>query len=702
MLKNRFSDRMGSFRRPVLILLAAAFAVFLVLLNRVEKPELVTTVGRTFERARVVEVLKDNLEENGRRYGEQEVRLLMLTGPKKGQTIDATSSAGYLFGAGCTPGMKVIVIQSVSGDITVTSVYSADREAAVCIFAGLFFLLICLIGGMKGIKASVGLIFTFVCIIFLYIPLIFRGFSPFWAAVLVAAVTTFVTIYLIGGPTRKTACAIIGTVSGVVVAGAAATMFGYFSGISGYNVPDIESLLFLEQNTKIRIGGLLFSGLLIASLGAVMDVAMSVSSTVEEIHRKKPTLSRAELFRSGMRVGRDMMGTMSNTLILAFAGTSISMLVTNYVYDLPYLQIINSYNIGIEIMQGISGSMGVILAVPISAAVAAFFMAGPVYTEIEAEPELLPPEESPIGTPALPADEKIGFFADGKTEFQKKTPFYGGIAKSATGLFPSGRFYSFVRQHGKLLFVLLCMSVLVYCASRFYLIFTAYAQGDREYTKLARSMQNAQIFGSAPEEEPQDVPAPPAAETVRKDEFRFDFAALHAQNSDFIGWLRLPGTRLSYPVVQGEDNEFYLTHTFSKEQNKMGALFLDSRIGSGLKAENAIVYGHNMRNGSMFNCLLGYLDKEFYDEHPALLLYTEGGMKECSIFSVYKAAPDSDVYRYDFADKAEYGKYLEKVAVLSLYDTGIKPSADERILTLSTCVGDGRDMRFIVHAIAGA
>lgn len=120
----------------------------------------------------------------------------------------------------------------------------------------------------------------------------------------------------------------------------------------------------MGQNTKIQVGGLLFSGILISALGAVMDVAMSISSTICEIRQKNPQSTWKELFASGMHVGRDMMGTMSNTLILAFIGGSLSTLLINYAYDLPYLQVINSYSIGIEIMQGISGSMGVILTVP--------------------------------------------------------------------------------------------------------------------------------------------------------------------------------------------------------------------------------------------------------------------------------------------------------------------------------------------------
>ena len=141
-----------------------------------------------------------------------------------------------------------------------------------------------------------------------------------------------------------------------------------------HNVSNIETLSYVGQITNIQIGGLLFSGILIASLGAVMDVAMSVSSAISEIHDKAPQLGCFELFKSGMNVGRDMMGTMSNTLILAFVGSAVSELVINYAYNLPFRQIINSYNIGIEIMQGVSGSIGVILTVPAVAVVTAWLL----------------------------------------------------------------------------------------------------------------------------------------------------------------------------------------------------------------------------------------------------------------------------------------------------------------------------------------
>lgn len=351
-------------RYLIYFLFVCVFAVFVIKLNQVEKTELVVRTGQTFEKAKVVKILQDNLEENGTRVGEQKVRVRMLTGVRKGEELDITSSSGYLFGAACKPGMKVIVMQSVAGESTVASVYTQDREGVIYIFALIYLLVLCLIGGKQGIKGCLGLVFTFFCVIFVYLPLVYLKYSPFWTAVFVCFITTLVTMYLIGGPTRKTCAATLGTLVGVILAGVSAWCFSKASGISGYNVSDIETLMTLWNTNRIQVGGLLFSGLLISCLGAVMDVAMSISSAIDEIYRQNLSLSRKELFKAGLRVGRDMMGTDSNTLILAFAGSSVSTLLLDYSYNLPYQQIINSNNIGIAIMQGLAGSFGIVLSVP--------------------------------------------------------------------------------------------------------------------------------------------------------------------------------------------------------------------------------------------------------------------------------------------------------------------------------------------------
>lgn len=350
----------------VLLLAVVAAAA----LHHVQKTQLINRTRQTFEKGVVTAVLRDNLEPDGSRVGDQLVAVEMTTGVRKGQTIEMTSSSGYLFGAACTEGMHVVVMQSVAGDTTVSSVYSQDRGGILILFAVLYLAALVLIGGWQGFKGALGLAFAFLALLYLYLPLVYLGWPPLWTSVLICAVTTAVTMYLIGGPTLKTLVASAGTVAGTMIAGLVATVFGWATGISGWNVSDIETLITLWNTNGINVGELLFAGLLISSLGAVMDVAMSVASSMGEVLAQNPTIRRGALFASGMRIGRDMMGTDSNTLILAFAGGSVSMLLLNYAYDLPALQILNSNNIGIAVMQGLAGSFGVVLAVPVTVALA--------------------------------------------------------------------------------------------------------------------------------------------------------------------------------------------------------------------------------------------------------------------------------------------------------------------------------------------
>lgn len=361
-------------RHLIILLITALFAVFLIRYNQIDRVGLYDTEGKTFEKAKVVDIVEDNETESGNQIGNQIVSLELLTGDYKGNTVEAVSSSSYLYGAHCEAGMRVIAEVNESDDSLYVTVFSQDRTWILYAIVLLFLVTLCIIGGRQGLNSAIALVFTFVCIVFLFLPMIYRGISPILAAAAVAVLTTFVTMYLIGGLSSKSITSMIGTVAGVGISAVLAVVFGKTAGISGYNVSDIEQLEYVGQMTNVRIGELLYAGILISALGAVMDVAMSVASTISEIHFRNPHLNRKELFASGIRVGKDMMGTMSNTLILAFTGSSINTLVFMYVYGYGIVQITNMYSIGIEIIQGIASTMGVILTVPIVSAISAWHL----------------------------------------------------------------------------------------------------------------------------------------------------------------------------------------------------------------------------------------------------------------------------------------------------------------------------------------
>ncbi len=352
----------------VLAVFVIVFCVFLYQLNTTtERVPLRPTGGSEFARATVDEVLTSNTDtsDEGEMSGNQTVTLTIDSGTYAGTTTTATSPFSNNSGAYCTPGLHVVILANAASDGSVTAtVYNYDRSGALVALIVVFLALLCLVGGRAGITSAVGLVFTFACIFWFFLPMVYRSASPFWCAVATVILVTVVGIYLIGGCTVKTLCSILGTVAGVLIAGVVCAVFGSVAHISGLNVTDIETLAYIGQNSEIDVGGLLFAGILISSLGAVMDVSMSVASAVCELKSRNASLGFTELFRSGMTVGRDMMGTMTHALILAFAGSALNTLVIIYAYSMPYLQYMNEYDIGIEIMRGLSGSFGIILTVP--------------------------------------------------------------------------------------------------------------------------------------------------------------------------------------------------------------------------------------------------------------------------------------------------------------------------------------------------
>lgn len=364
----------GFRKRLLLVIFAVVVTVCFYTISQVHRVPLMENGGRSFVKAQVTSIIQDH-EQSGDVYiGDQTVQLKLLSGDHAGESVEATSSSAYLYGVHCTVGMKVIAIVSESNGELVTSVYGYNRAPALYAIVALFLLSIVVIGGKRGLYSVISLVFTFISILWFFLPAIYRGWSPILAAIVVVILTTVVTMYLVGGFTAKATAAVLGTILGVLAAGVLAWIFGKITHVTGYNVSDIENLIYVQEETGIQVGELLFAGILIAALGAVMDVSMSISSTLQELHEQNPTMTARQLCRSGMTVGRDMMGTMSNTLILAFAGGSINTIVMFYAYDYEYLQLINLYDMAIEIIQGISASMGVILTVPFVSCIGAWLI----------------------------------------------------------------------------------------------------------------------------------------------------------------------------------------------------------------------------------------------------------------------------------------------------------------------------------------
>ncbi|ADL33011.1 YibE/F-like protein [Butyrivibrio proteoclasticus B316] len=360
------------FKRIVAIFVLMAIFVVSVCFIRfglVEKSE--SSATSHFVRATVSQLIQDNTQKDenteGILRGSQEVIVQISSGPFKGKKYQTTNYLSALFNINAQEGTRVIVRLDPQSDGYSAFIYSYDRTGILLVMFGVFALSLILIGRSKGAMALVSLIFTLFAIVSILFPLLEYGFPAIPATILIVFYTTVFTFVLIDGINKKTISGALGTLAGVLIASIFAAFAGFISHISGFQTNEAEELLLIGTDHGMKISGLFTAGILIASLGAVMDVAMSIASAVHELHEVNDQMSAMELFRSGMNIGRDAMGTMANTLILAFAGSSFTLLLLIYYYNIGFTQLINTDMVAREVIQGLSGSIGIVLTVPIVA-----------------------------------------------------------------------------------------------------------------------------------------------------------------------------------------------------------------------------------------------------------------------------------------------------------------------------------------------
>ena len=364
-----------------MVLVLAVLAGIAVWLNRTDEDETASDASRmVYASAEVTAVLADNAQEDfqnaeGRRVGDQELEIRILSGDHKDEIMTVTNYMSALFNVDVGQGDRIIVrIMTDEEGSYYASVFNYDRGIVLGVFLLIFFALLAVLGGKKGVGALAGLLLTLGCIWFILIPCLIRGVPAIPVTIGVSAVAAAAGLIFLNGYSKKTLCAVCGCVGGVLAAGIAAAAVGTLSPMNGFNMQEAENLILYGADKGLKISGLLVCGVLISALGAVMDVALGIASSVWEMREQNPDATAGSLFRSGMQIGRDAMGTMANTLILAFAGSSLNMLILVQTYDIPFLQLINTDSIALEVVQSVAGSFGILLTVPLVAFVSARLM----------------------------------------------------------------------------------------------------------------------------------------------------------------------------------------------------------------------------------------------------------------------------------------------------------------------------------------
>jgi uncharacterized membrane protein len=360
------------------VIMLLVFVSAAVILNRPDPDDVLSSARkRMFAVAKVTDIIMDNAAVDtwteGRRIGAQELEVTVLTGKHKGAVLETVNYANAYYNVDAKLGTRVIVRLDYNdaGDLYVMSIPNYDRSSVLILALIVFAVLMIMVGGKQGARALVGLLFTLLNLWFILIPLVLKGVSPVLGTIVIAAYTSAGALLILTGYTKKTLCALLGCVGGVIAAGMFGWMITKVTPMNGFNMSEAEELVLRASDSPMQISGLLLSGILISSLGALMDTSMSIVSALHEVYEQNPNLSKKKIFRSGMNIGRDAMGTMANTLILAFVGSAFNILILFQVYEYPMIQILNSDMMAIEIIQGIAGSVGIIATTPLVSALCA-------------------------------------------------------------------------------------------------------------------------------------------------------------------------------------------------------------------------------------------------------------------------------------------------------------------------------------------
>lgn len=355
----------------VIALLLVSFSQLIVASDTYEEPELF--------KGEIVEIVSDeneSIETSGGTYSQrvQIAKVELLNKGRKGEVIEITNYIDEImaYTIEINPGDDVYIFfeKDEDGNEIAGHIHEFRRDKDIYFLVGIFVVLMVVLGGVQGIKSLVTLGLTIVGIYYMLNGIVAGG-NPIFLSIVIAFVITLLTMFLVAGFNYKAISAIAGTFGGVIIAGVIALIISESSNLTGLGNMEAQMLLYSDHPVAFNIHGILFASILLGTLGAVMDVCMSIASAINEVTEANPLLSKMELFRSGMNIGRDVMGTMVNTLILAYVGTSVFLILIFMVNNIPMVDIINMDLVSTEIVRALAGTIGLICAIPITAIVSA-------------------------------------------------------------------------------------------------------------------------------------------------------------------------------------------------------------------------------------------------------------------------------------------------------------------------------------------
>ena len=235
---------------------------------------------------------------------------------------------------------------------------------------------------------------------------------------------------------------------------------------------------------------------------------------------------------------------------------------------------------------------------------------------------------------------------------------------------------------------IIALAVFVFSAYKLYTIFAEYKKGEDEYKEIVEEVIVEEPVVKEEEEEKETI-------------FKVDFSKLKEMNGETVAWIRFENpSQINYPVLHTSDNEKYLKTTFEQKRNSAGALFVDAGNAGDFSDRNTIIYGHNMKNGSMFGKLREYKKYDFYKENPYFYVYTPDDVEhKYQVFAVAVVEDTAINYKKQFSNEQEFLNYIKDITAHSIYKTGVEVTAESKIVTLSTCTNVTDTQRFVVHGV---
>ncbi|MDR0571018.1 MAG: YibE/F family protein [Clostridiales Family XIII bacterium] len=326
----------------------------------------------SYEKASVTAVLTESVAPAegmpGWSLGSQDITVRFTNGPLRGQEVTLNNTLSTTHNIYVRPGQAVIVkADRPEGVSPYYTLYNYDRAPGLLAVFAIFFVFMLIVGRLKGFRSVLGLGISLFFIFALLLPAIYRGRPPVLMSIAAVLLIAVFSILLLNGFSQKSYTALLAVVMGVLLSALFFSVISAMLHLVGYNIEEAEELILVSRETGLKIGEVLFAGVLVSSIGAVIDMSVSVAASMHEIYEKQPGIPANELFRSGMAIGRDMIGAQCMTLIMAFVGSSLATLLSLIAYGARLDQVLSSDYVAVEVAHGITGSLAVIVAVPLTA-----------------------------------------------------------------------------------------------------------------------------------------------------------------------------------------------------------------------------------------------------------------------------------------------------------------------------------------------